>query len=443
MRASKMVGWAAAAAIGLAAATPIATATEIERVVSPGGVEAWLVHEPSIPIIAVEMMWRSGARFDPEGKAGLANMVSGLLDEGAGELDSQAFQSRLKDFSIGLSFDAGRDSFEGSLRTLSKNRREAFRLLRLALNAARFDAEPVERIRRQILTHIAQNRTNPRSIAGRTWFRAAFPEHPYGNPTQGYAETVEAIDATDLRGFVDRHLARDNLLVGVVGDITPAELAPLLDQTFGALPAAARLDPPADVWPVPGAALHVVEQETPQSVVIFGMRGVKRNDPDYFAAYVMNYILGGDGLTSRLAESVRERRGLTYSIYSYLNPMSETALYLGGLSSSNQTVAQAVELTRAELVRLRDDGVSDLELQDAKTYLNGSFPLALTSNARIAGLMVAMQRYELGIDYLDHRADYIDAVTRADVKRVAERLLKPEDLIVVVVGKPVGLGGGG
>ncbi len=441
MRCTKIVGWAAAAAIGLAAST--ADATEIERVVSPGGIEAWLVHEPSIPIIAVEVMWRSGARFDPKGKAGLANMVSGLLDEGAGELDSQGFQTRLKDFSIGLSFDAARDSFEGSLRTLSKNRKEAFRLLRLALNAPHFDAEPVERIRRQILIQIARNSTNPRSIAGRAWFRAAFPEHPYGNPTRGYAETVKAIDTTDLNGFVDRHLARDNLLVAVVGDITAAELMPLLDQTFGNLPATARLDPPSDVWPVEGVALQVVEQDTPQSVVIFGMRGVKRNDPDYFAAYVMNYILGGDGLTSRLAESVRERRGLTYSIYSYLNPMSQSALYLGGLSSSNRTVAQAVELTRAELVRLRDDGVSDLELQDAKTYLNGSFPLALTSNARIAGLLIAMQRYDLGIDYLDHRADYISAVTRADVKRVAERLLKPENLIVVVVGKPVGLGEGG
>jgi zinc protease len=436
-----MIGWATAAAIGFAAAT--AEAIEIERVLSPGGIEAWLVHEPSIPIIAVEMMWRSGARFDPADKAGLANLVSGLIDEGAGELDSQAFQTRLKDFSISLSFDAARDSFDGSLRTLSKNRQEAFHLLGQALGAPRFDPEPVERIRQQILTHISQDRTNPRSIAGRTWFRTAFPEHPYGNPTRGYAETVQAIDATDLRNFVDRHLARDNLVIAVVGDITAAELAPLLDQTFGALPAAARLATPVDVWPAEDVALRVVEQDTPQSVVIFGARGIKRNDPDYFAAYVMIYILGGDGLTSRLAESVRERRGLTYSIYSYLNPMSDTALYLGGLSSSNQTVAEAVKLARAELVRLRDHGVSAEELQDAKTYLNGSFPLSLTSNGRIAGLLVAMQHYGLGIDYLDHRADYINAVTRADVKRVAERLLKPENLIIVVVGKPVGMGEGG
>ena len=441
MRYGRMLRWAAAAAIGFAATT--ANGTEIRRVVSPGGVEAWLVEEPSIPIISVEMMWKGGARFDPEGKAGLANMVSGLLDEGAGELDSQAFQTRLKDFSISLSFDASRDSFEGSLRTLSKNTAEAFRLLGLALTAPRFDGEPIERIRRQILTQIAHSQTNPRSIAGRTWFRAAFPNHPYGNPTRGTADSVKGLQAADIRRFVADRLARDNLLVGVVGDITAAELAPLLDSTFGGLPAAAVAAAGPDVWPAEGAVVRVVEQETPQSVVLFGMRGLKRNDPDYFAAYVMNYILGGGGLTSRLAESVRERRGLTYSIYSYLNPMAETALYMGGLSSSNETVALAVELTRAELRRLRQEGVSELELADAKTYLNGSFPLRLTSNARIAGLLVAMQRYDLGIDYLDHRAGYIEAVTLADVKRVAERLLKPENLIVVVVGKPVGLSEGG
>ena len=441
MRYGRMLRWAAAAAIGFAAIP--ANAAEIKRVVSPGGVEAWLVEEPLIPIISVEMMWKGGARFDPEGKAGLANMVSGLLDEGAGQLDSQAFQTRLKDFSISLSFDASRDSFEGSLRTLSKNTAEAFRLLGLALTAPRFDGEPVERIRRQILTQIARNQTNPRSIAGRTWFRAAFPNHPYGNPTAGTADSVNGLQAADLRRFVADRLARDNLLVGVVGDITAAELAPLLDATFGGLPAAAVAVAGPDVWPAEGAVVRVVEQETPQSVVLFGMRGLKRNDPDYFAAYVMNYILGGGGLTSRLAESVRERRGLTYSIYSYLNPMAESALYMGGLSSSNETVALAVELTRTELFRLRREGVSEQELADAKTYLNGSFPLRLTSNARIAGLLVAMQRYDLGIDYLDHRADYVEAVSLADVKRVAERLLRPENLIVVVVGKPVGLSEGG
>lgn len=431
------------AALAAASLSAPSVAADITRVVSPGGIEAWLVNEPSIPIISLEVVWEGGARLDPEGKAGLANLVSALLDEGSGDLDSAAFQARLKDLAIGLSFDTGKDTFRGSLRTLAKNRDEAFALLAQAMTKPRFDTEPVERIRGQILTGIARDRTNPRSLVGRGWFSAAYPDDGYGRPTDGTDESVRAIEVADLRQFVADRLARDNMTIGVVGDISPETLAALLDSTFGGLPGKARDGTGSDVWPVDDPDLQVIEQQTPQSIVMFGMRGLKRDDPDYYAAYVMNYVLGGGGLTSRLAESVREKRGLTYSIYSYLNPMAETALYMGGFSSSNETVAQAIELTQAEFVRMRDEGVTEEELADAKTYLNGSFPLRLTSNSRIAQTMVAMQRHNLGIDYLDRRPDYINAVTAEDVRRVAKRLLRTENLRVVVVGKPKGLSQGG
>ncbi len=422
-----------------------AKATEIIRVISPGGIEAWLVQEPSIPMLSVEFVWEGGARLDPPDKTGLANMVSGLLDEGAGDLDSTAFQTRLEDLAIRLSFNAGKDTFGGSLRTLSKHRRAAFEMLALAIAEPRFDPEPVERIRGQILTGIAQDEVNPRAMVSRGWFSAAFPEHGYGRPTDGEADTVKAIKTGDLKRFVAERLARDNLVIGVVGDITPRALARLVDSTFGHLTVRAKVKARrrADVWPIAGKRLSVIEYDGPQSVVMFGMRGLKRDDPDYYAAYVMNYILGGGGLTSRLNGEVREKRGLTYSIYSYLHPMAETGLYLGGLSSSNDTVAEAISLTRIELQRMRDHGISERELADAKTYLNGSFPLRLSSNAQIAGILIAMQRHELGIDYLEQRADYIDAVTVTDVRRVARRLLRPEQLRVVVVGKPAGLSQGG
>ncbi|MCG8695207.1 MAG: insulinase family protein [Minwuiales bacterium] len=432
-----------AVALTMASVSAPSMAADITRVVSPGGIEAWLVNEPSIPIISLEVAWEGGARLDPEAKTGLANMVSGLLDEGAGDMDSAAFQAKLKDLAIGLSFNAGKDTFRGSLRTLTKNRDEAFALFAQAITKPRFDQAAVERIRGQILVGIARDRTNPRSLVGRGWFSAAYPNDGYGRPTDGTEESVQAIEIADLKQFVADRLARDNLTIGVVGDIAPDALATLLDKTFGGLPENARDGTGTDVWPVDDPDLQVIEQQTPQSVVMFGMRGLKRDDPDYYAAYVMNYVLGGGGLTSRLAESVREKRGLTYSIFSYLNPLAETALYMGGFSSSNETVAQAIDLTRAEFVRMRDDGVTEEELADAKTYLNGSFPLRLTSNSRIAQTVVAMQRQNLGIDYLDRRPDYINAVTAEDVRRVAKRLLRPENLRVVVVGNPKGLSQGG
>jgi len=426
-------------ALAGALATTSTAATKIERVVSPLGIEAWLVRETSIPILSMEVAWTGAARGDPAGKAGLANLVSGLIDEGAGDLDSQAFQMRLKDLSIELSFDAGRDVFSGTVRTLSDNKAEAFRLFGSALTAPRFDAEPVDRIRRQILTRLNRNRTDPRSIVGRTWYKVAFPEHAYGDPTIGTEASVKAITTDDMRDFVGKRIAKDNMIIAVVGDMTAAELAGYLDRTFGALPAKAVVPAARPSVPPDKRVVRVVQQQSPQSIVMFGMRGIARDDPDYYAAYVMNHVLGGGGLTSRLSQSVREDRGLTYSIYSYLYPLKQSSLFMGGFAAGNANVAEALKLTDIEIERLRDGGVTEEELADTKTYLNGSFPLRLTSNGRIAGILVSVQRHDLGIDYLERRAGLINAVTRQDIARVAARLLRPDSMIVVIVGNPAGI----
>jgi len=416
-------------------------ATNIQEVTSPGGIKAWLVQEPSIPMISVEIAWRGGSRLDPAGKEGLANLVSGLLDEGAGDLDSRAFQTRLEDLAITLSFDSGKDNFYGKLKTLTKNRDEAFRLLSLAVSAPRFDAEPVERIRRQIIAGLISDSEDPDSIASKVWFKRAFPDHPYGKPNDGTIDSVKAVGVDDLKGFVAGRLARDNMIIGVVGDISPDELGHLLDKTFATLPAKAAPYAIDDSWPPAHGAVIVVDKDIPQSVVVFGQRGIKRSDPDWTAAYVMNYVLGGGGFTSRLMEEVREKNGLAYSVYSYLYPFEHSGVHLGGVGTQNAKVAESLRLVRQELRRIHDDGITAEELANAKTYLNGSFPLRLSSNASIARLLVTIQVDDLGIDYLDRRAGLIDAVTLDDVKRVAKRLLKPDDLIVVIVGKPAGVDG--
>ncbi len=425
-----LAAWAALA-VGPAAAT------DIQRVRSPGGIEAWLVRDGSVPVISVSFTFKGGAALDPEGREGLADMVSSLLDEGAGALDSKAFQEALEDTTASLDFDAERDRFGGSLRTLSAHRQRAFDLLRLALGAPRFDPAPVERIRGQLIASLDSQKDNPRRIAGRTWYGLVFGDHPYARPIAGTPESVRAIARADLARFVRQRFVRDGLIIGVAGDIAPEELGRRLDQVFGSLPQ--RGGPSGLPEAVPaGGKLVVIRKPIPQSVVVFGQAGLRRDDPDYYTAYVMNHILGG-GQSSRLNEEIREKRGLAYSVYSYLNPMARAGLIMGGLGTVNARVATSLDLVRSEWQRIARDGVGADELAAAKTYINGSFPLRLDSTRNIAGMLVAIQINKLGIDYIDRRASLIDAVTGEDIKRVAARLLAPDKLTVVVVGNPPGL----
>ncbi len=418
-----------------------AGAVEVQRVVSPGGIEAWLVEDHSIPIIAVQATFRGGSALDPAGREGLAYFVSKTIDEGAGELDSQAFQGRLDDLVITLRFNAGLDNFGAGLKTLTENRETAFDMLRLALTEPRFDMEAVERIRRAIVSGLSRDLEDPDYLARREWWRQAFPDHPYGRPVRGTPESLAAITPADMHEFVRTRLGRDNLVIGVVGDITGDELGPLLDRTFGALPARAADWTVADVPPRLSGAVSVITKDVPQSTVVFGQAGPKRNDPDWYAAYAVNYVLGGGGFTSRLYQEVREKRGLAYSVYSYLSPMDHAGLLLGGVGTANARVKDSLALIREEFRRMRDEGPTEEELEDAKTFLTGSFFLRFDRSDRIARILVAIQLDELGIDYLDRRNALIEGVTLEDARRVARKVLDPEGLTFVVVGRPEGIDG--
>lgn len=426
-------------AVGAVAFPGPAAAVTVEKVLSPGGIEAWLVRDSMVPLVSIEFSFRGGAALDPDGKAGLADMTTSLLDEGAGDLDSQAFQQKVVDLAMSLSFSAGADTIRGSFKTLNRNRDEAVGLLRLALTAPRFDEDAVERIRQQITAGLARRSTDPDEIAGRVWWKAVFPDHPYGRPVEGTRQSIAAITVDDMRRVVAERFARDQLIVGVVGDITPEELGPLLDEAFAGLPAKGTPVRLADAVPNATGQTFVVRKDVPQSVVLFGHAGIKRDHPDYYAAYVMNYVLGGGGFSSRLYDEVREKRGLAYSVYSYLSPLAAAGVYSGGVSTENSRVGESLSVIRAEWARMRDHGATAEELADAKTYLTGSFPLRFTSTDRIARMLVGMQYNELGIDYIEKRNSYIEAVTRDDIARVAEALLKPDDLTIVVVGDPQGV----
>ncbi len=440
--ARRLGAFAALAAVvaGLVWPSP-AAAIRIEKVISPGGIVAWLVREHTVPVISVSFAFRGGAAMDPEGKSGLAEMVSATLDEGAGELKSQAFQAKLEDIAASLRFSAGYDRFRGSLRTLSRNRDEAFGLLQLAITRPRFDDAPVERIRAQMLAGLKRSAQNPNWIAGDTWHRTAFPGHPYGRNSEGTPASIAAIFQDDLKRFVAQRMARDNLVIAVVGDIAADELAVRLDQVFAGLPVASRPVSIAAARPQGAGKLIVIQRSIPQSVVVFGHGGIKRDHPDWYTAYVMFRILGGGGFSSRLTEEVREKRGLAYSVYAYLNPFDHAGLIMGGVATANARVGKSLEIIRAEWRRMAEGGVSETELATAKTYINGSFPLRLDSSRRIAGILVGIQLNRLGIDYLDRRAGLMNRVTMDDIRRVARDLLKTDDLTVVVVGDPEGVTG--
>lgn len=418
---------------------PPAVAAEVQRVVSPGGIEAWLIEDHMVPVLSLRMAFRGGAALDPEGKAGTANMAASLLDEGAGDLDSEAFQKRLADLSISLGFSAGRDSVEGSLGTLTENRDEAFRLLSLALTEARFDSEPVQRVRDQIASSLARRAVDPGWIASRTFMELVFAGHPYASPVDGTLETLPRIAVEDLRAFVKTRLARDNLIVGVAGDITAAELGPLLDKAFAGLPkTAGAVDVPAATLRNGGETV-VIERPVPQSVALFGEKGIPRKDPDWYAGQVVNYVLGGGGFNSRLMEEIREKRGLAYGVSTGISPYDKASVMMGQVATQNARVAESLDLVRQEWKRMAEEGPTQEELDDAKTYLIGSFPIGLDSTGSIAATLVAMQRYDLGIDHLDRRSALIEAVTLEDARRVAKRLLDPAALTFVVVGQPEGV----
>lgn len=415
-----------------------AEAMNIQTIKSPGGISAWLVEEHSVPLIALRFGFDGGNSQDPAGKEGVANFITAMMDEGAGELTSSQYQERMEDIAMRMSYDDAKDAFYGSFETLTVNRDKAIELLKLAVQKPRFDNEAIERIRQQLLANLAYSDKDPDRVAGREWYALAFAGHPYARPSNGTADTVSKITRDDLVAFHKRTFAKSNLKVVVVGDIDAAALGKMLDEVFGGLPETAELTPVAKTTPV-AAQQKIVEMNVPQSVAVFGLGAMARKDPDFMPAFVVNHILGGGGFSAKLMEEVREKRGLAYSVYSYLQPFQHTSILSGSVATKNESMAESLAIIRAELKKMADNGPTPDDLQSAKDYLTGSYALRFDTNSKIASQLLGLQMEGFGTDYVDQRNKIIDAITMDDVKRVAKRLLKSDELIVTVVGKPVGL----
>jgi zinc protease len=409
-----------------------ARAATVQEITSPSGLTAWLVEDYTVPVVAMNVAWRGGSAQDPADRPGLANLMSGLLDEGAENLDSRAFQAKLEDLSIELTFEAGADAFYGNLRTLQTNLDEAIDLFRIAVSAPRFEAEPIERIRGQILATLRRSETDPNDIAGRLWAETMFGDHPYGRPTDGTIEGVTAITAEDLRAFHAKTIARDNLNVVFVGAIDAATAGAALDRMFSTLPEHAVLQPVPEITPAAGRIEHA-SLSVPQTAIRLGGPGLKRDDPDFVAAYVADQILGGGTFSSRLYRAVREDRGLAYSVGSGLLPYDHAGAFIAATSVDAVNTDAAVQLMLEEIKRYATEGPTEAELSAAKDFLVGNFALRFDSSQRIARNLLNFKLDNLGIDYLDRRNDLIRAVRIEDIRRVARRLWDGK-LSIVTVG---------
>lgn len=425
------------AALAVTIALPAAAAVEIQEVRSAGGIDAWLVEEPSIPFVAIELRFRGGASLDPDGKRGATNLMMALLEEGAGDMDARAFAAARENLAASFEFDTYDDAVSISARFLTENRDEAVALLRQALVEPRFDQDALDRVRGQVISIIASDAQDPATVAQRTFDAMTFGDHPYGSSRDGTVESVATLTRDDMIAAHQTVLTREGLYVGAAGDISAGELAALLDDLLGDLPQGVPVEPTEAPYLLTGGRT-VVPFDTPQSVLFFGHRGIARDDPDFFPAFLANEIFGGGGRQSRLSDEVREKRGLTYGIGSYLVEFDAAHLLLGQSATENARANDAVEVIRAEWARAATEGFTEQELASAKTYLTGAYPLRFDGNGPIARIMVGMQMEGLPVDYIATRNDKVNAVTLDDVNRVAAGLYDPEALHFVIVGQPDG-----
>ena len=417
----------------------VSQSVNIREIVSPGGVKAWLVEDYAVPIVSLDFAFRGGATQDPEGKAGAATVMSGLLDEGAGELDSQGFHRALDEKAIEIGFHADSDKVSGRMRSLSKHLDRAGTLLALSVNAPRFDEEPFDRVREQIKAHLRHEINDPGTMAWRGFRARVFAGHTYERPSDGTEETLDALARPDMAALAGRLLARDALHVAVVGALNEERAGRLVDEAFAHLPLKASLNP---VGPAPFHGLgaeEVIDLDVPQTTIRFGRPAPERDDPLYIPAFVLAHILGGGtGLSSRLFREVREKRGLAYTAYAGLSTQDRASFLTGGTTTKNERARESLEVIREQILDMAQNAVSEEELEKGKRYLIGSYPLRFDTSTKIAGQLVQMQLDGYGREWLTERNERIRAVGMAEAKAAAAALFGDGALSVTMAGRPVG-----
>jgi len=414
-------------------ASPVwAAATPREVAIGPGQ-QVWFQEDHTVPMVAITIALPAGSAYDPANKPGLAAFAAYMFNEGAGDLSSEQYQAALANKAIQLTITPDRDYLLLSVSTLSSNAVEAFRLLALALQHPHMDADAVERVRAQMLQSLLTDAQDPQDVALDRFYEVYFGTHPYAHNISGTTAGLNAITQEDLKAFARTHWVKTGVKISVAGDIGATALTALLKTTFDPLSAAAPAPVPAFVHNRAGG-VTVIAMDVPQPTAIFGLPGMLRADPAYLAGYVANYIVGGGDFSSRLTDEVRTKRGLTYGISTSFGDYRRAGYVIGQVATRRESMSQSLDVIRATLTNYAAHGPTQAELNDAKTYLTGSYPLAFSSNAGISAQLNTFQRAGLPIEYVTSRNARINALTLEDVRRAAARLFNLKDMTVVIGG---------
>tara|TARA_Y100000780_G_scaffold211112_2_gene210190 strand:+ start:383852 stop:385702 length:1851 start_codon:yes stop_codon:yes gene_type:complete len=417
-----------------AADTPV---VPIQQLKTPAGISVWLVESHTLPMVSVEVAFNAGSMYDPQGKEGVASMTAAMLTQGgAGGLSSEQFLKQTERLGAGIAADADTQVLSVGLQSLSENIEASFSHFAEVINNPDFNKKDFERVKQALLASRKRIQENPGKLADEAFDQLVFGRyHPYAHSVIGTDYSLPALTRKDVEDYYEKMFGRKNMVVSIVGDITPEKAVELVEKHFAKLPKGRTYNIPEAPQEQP-PVLQKITLPVPQTSIIMGHKGISRQNPDYFATLLMNHIFGSGGFSSILMEEVREKRGLAYGIYSYFEPLPHWGAFQVSVKTKNESAFEVVDLVKAEIEKLKENGVSDEAYQEAMDYMIGSFPLRLDSNADILTYLTFMQTENMGADYLDKWLDNMRKVTRDDIHRVAKKYLKPDDMVVVMVGQP-------
>jgi len=439
----------AALTLGLGLTLPAAASPQIQTWQTPNGARVLFVEAPDLPMVDVRLVFDAGSARDAD-KSGLAAMTSAMLTQGAGDWDADAVAERMEDVGASLSAASLRDMGVVTLRSLTQGPalETALTTLIQVLANPRFAVPDLERVRQNTLTALRQAEQDPASVGQKAFYKAIYGDHPYAADPAGTPQGVSALTRDDLLVFHGRYYSARNAVVALVGALTRDQAEAIATRITAKLPGGAgggeKAAPPPHVEGLTAASSAAIEFPSSQTHVLVGQPGMRRGDPDYFPLYVGNHILGGSGLVSLLTDEVREKRGLSYSVYSYFLPMREDGPFLMGLQTKNTQADPAREVLLETLRRFIEEGPSAKELEAAKQNITGGFPLRIAGNAKVVEYLAMIGFYELPLDYLDRFTGQVEAVTAEQIRNAFARRIHPERLAVINVGPaPEALAGKG
>lgn len=405
-----------------------------KRTVLNNGMVLLTSEQRALPMVSIELLIDAGSRHEPAEQAGLANLTARLLTYGTKKRSAVQISETLDFMGASLSASCGEDVATVSMTILKKDLAAGLELLAEILTRANFPAAEIDRQKQAVIASIRARQEDPGAVAAIAFGAALFPKSPYGRPVDGTEATVKSLQQKALQDFYTRHYRPNRAILAVVGDVAEKEIADALGKAFKAWSKGAAGTKPAPPAQIGAAQTVQVKKDLTQANIVLGHNGVTRGNQDYYAIQVMNYILGGGGFSSRAMDSIRNERGLAYSVYSYFAAEKGHGSFQFVMQTRNETAAEAIRIARDEMRRIREQPVDEQELSDAKDYLIGSFPLRFDTNRKVASFLAQVEYYELGLDYPERYSDLIRKVTREDVARVARQYLRPDDLITVVVG---------